>query len=529
MNSNDSISQKRKSNTPIFSLYGSDDEDDGGNGSFISDSEPKRVKADEVDGKTVTFFVGSNTSVESLTANFLLSVCAARKGEREEMQDRHVLIDSFQSQMMGNLMETQGVKGRFAFYALFDGHAGEHAAEYCAKNFVLKFVDVSKKYVNQYFDVTLFEKFIKKIFIETYKSIDDDFLTLAKKSKPTLRDGTTSTTILILNESIFCSNIGDSKAVICRYKPDKKEIMSLQLTVDHSPMIFEERMRIQKAGGSVKDGRVMGILEISRSIGDGQMKSHGVICTPDIKKLTIGLNDIFLILACDGLWKSFTSDSAINFILDCFKRRISLNSNEDETSLWSYICDEICADAIRRGCGDNVSVIIVLFMAFKSKIPIAEINRENIGIVWPQLLNSIQQADIVAIDLEFSGLGDASNKQSFSDRYKAAKETVKTRTILSMGIATFKRKQSNNSRNISYKCKIFDILSLESKPFVADPEAFVFLSSHGFDFNRLFSHGIRYTKSANGRENIFKSLFEEILASGVSLAFHNGFNVILFI
>ena len=36
-------------------------------------------------------------------------------------------------------------KGRFAFYALFDGHAGEHAADYCEKNFVLKFVEVSRK------------------------------------------------------------------------------------------------------------------------------------------------------------------------------------------------------------------------------------------------------------------------------------------------------------------------------------------------------------------------------------------------
>nr|CAD2167689.1 unnamed protein product [Meloidogyne enterolobii] len=168
-------------------------------------------------------------------------------------------------------------------------------------------------------------------------------------------------------------------------------------------------------------------------------------------------------------------------------------------------------------------------MAFNSKIPIAEINKENINKVWPQLLSAIQQAHIVAIDLEFSGLGDSSNKKAFSDRYRIAKETVKSRTILSLGIATFQRRQTKNPLNISYKCKIFDLLSLESKPFVADPEAFVFLSSHGFDFNRLFSHGIRYTKAANARENIFKSLFEEILASGVSLAVHNGLNDLLFI
>lgn len=33
-----------------------------------------------------------------------------------------------------------------------------------------------------------------------------------------------------------------------------------------------------------RDGRVMGVLEVSRSIGDGQYKKLGVTCTPDVKK-----------------------------------------------------------------------------------------------------------------------------------------------------------------------------------------------------------------------------------------------------
>jgi serine/threonine protein phosphatase PrpC len=34
---------------------------------------------------------------------------------------------------------------RLAFYALFDGHAGKKAADYCAENFVPNFVEVCKK------------------------------------------------------------------------------------------------------------------------------------------------------------------------------------------------------------------------------------------------------------------------------------------------------------------------------------------------------------------------------------------------
>lgn len=41
------------------------------------------------------------------------------------------------------------------------------------------------------------------------------------------------------------------QAVVCRSK-SPGTFLPLQLTVDHSPIHFEERMRIQKAGGNVK-------------------------------------------------------------------------------------------------------------------------------------------------------------------------------------------------------------------------------------------------------------------------------------
>lgn len=39
---------------------------------------------------------------------------------------------------------------------------------------------------------------------------------------------------------------------------------------------------------------MLGILEVSRSIGDFQYKAHGVICTPDLKKLTLTDDDWFV-------------------------------------------------------------------------------------------------------------------------------------------------------------------------------------------------------------------------------------------
>ncbi|KAH7723124.1 protein phosphatase 2C containing protein [Aphelenchoides avenae] len=281
----------------------------------------------------------------------LIAVAVGRKGEREEQEDRHVVRETF----------PVGVDiKRSAFFALFDGHGGKQASEYCTKHFPDRLAEACAKYATPSRDLEALQKSIKKLFTETYKTVDDEFLKEAKKVRPPLKDGTTATTVLLLNDVLYCANIGDSKAVVCRNKEDGS-CVAMQISVDHSPINYDERVRIQKAGGTVKDGRVLGILEVSRSIGDGQFKAHGVISTPDVKKLTLTSNDKFLLLACDGLWKVFSGEAAINFILNKSKA-MDNEAFADGTEKWTKVADELTAEAVRRGCGDNVSVVLVVFV-----------------------------------------------------------------------------------------------------------------------------------------------------------------------
>jgi protein phosphatase 1G len=66
-------------------------------------------------------------------------------------------------------------------------------------------------------------------------------------------------------------NAGDSRAVLAKKVGDK--VVAIDMSVDHKPDNFEERARIEKAGGFVEDNRVKGILNLSRSLGDLEYKS----------------------------------------------------------------------------------------------------------------------------------------------------------------------------------------------------------------------------------------------------------------
>lgn len=133
------------------------------------------------------------------------------------------------------------------------------------------------------------------------------------------------------------------------------------MSFDHKPEDQIEFDRIQKAGGRVTlDGRVNGGLNLSRAIGDHgykMVRSVGAVvllldfinvlpfqnkklppeeqmisALPDIKKITIGPEDEFMVLACDGIWNFMTSDDVVEFV----QERIA-----DPTKKLSEICEEV--------------------------------------------------------------------------------------------------------------------------------------------------------------------------------------------
>jgi serine/threonine protein phosphatase PrpC len=77
---------------------------------------------------------------------------------------------------------------------------------------------------------------------------------------------------LITKDKIICANSGDSRAVI-----GLKNGKLIELSYDHKPDNDGELKRVKAGGGFVEDGRVQGVIAVSRAIGDWEYKEPSLL------------------------------------------------------------------------------------------------------------------------------------------------------------------------------------------------------------------------------------------------------------
>ncbi|ORY39205.1 phosphatase 2C-domain-containing protein [Leucosporidium creatinivorum] len=109
--------------------------------------------------------------------------------------------------------------------------------------------------------------------------------------------------------TLYTANVGDARAVLSRGGK------AVRLTYDHKGSDAKEAKRITDAGGFVMNNRVNGVLAVTRSLGDSSMKEF-VVGSPYTTETTLGPDDDFLIVACDGLWDVCQDQEAVNIIKD---------------------------------------------------------------------------------------------------------------------------------------------------------------------------------------------------------------------
>lgn len=130
--------------------------------------------------------------------------------------------------------------------------------------------------------------------------------------------GCTATTVLITPTEIICANAGDSRTVMSKNKT------CVELSQDHKPEDPAEQKRIYAAKGFVEDGRVNGMLALSRALGDFEYKNNtmckpkdqAVTAQPDFKIVPMTADSEFVVLACDGIWDVMTSQDVVKYCHD---------------------------------------------------------------------------------------------------------------------------------------------------------------------------------------------------------------------
>lgn len=290
--------------------------------------------------------------------------CCSIQGWRQSMEDAHVCTSSF------------GNEAGVSFFAVFDGHCGAQVARFCGRHVVEEILS-TKAYKEKHYAEAMRQSFLgldERMLADWPSSVISpggkypaDPSSEVKPVEPYAyaprNPGCTALACFIEEHRLHLANAGDSRAVLCR------DGVAVELTVDHGTSVETERTRIEKAGGYIANGRVNGMLQPTRSLGDFFFKNRQsltaeeqqVTANAETFSFNIGPGDEFVVLACDGVWDKWTSQQVVDFI----RKRMTEACDAMKAPLSGIagkLLDELVSPEVFSedggGC-DNMSCIIV--------------------------------------------------------------------------------------------------------------------------------------------------------------------------
>ncbi|OEL24317.1 putative protein phosphatase 2C 49 [Dichanthelium oligosanthes] len=256
------------------------------------------------------------------------SVC----GLRREMEDAVSIRPDFLHGGSGGGGGASSSFGKHHFFGVFDGHGCCHVARMCQDRMHELVADEYSKAGSSGKGATwaAAEPAWKEVMEKGFARMDDEAASWAasrsdgnalacrcelQKPKRCDHAGSTAVVAVVGPTSVVVASAGDSRAVLSRGG------VPVPLSVDHKPDRPDELERIEAAGGRVIfwDGaRVLGVLAMSRAIGDGYLKPF-VTAEPDVTVTERTDEDECLILASDGLWDVVTNEMACDVVRACFR------------------------------------------------------------------------------------------------------------------------------------------------------------------------------------------------------------------
>lgn len=286
--------------------------------------------------------------------NFSSEPVVEKETERDHNDTFNVAVSSCQGWRMSqednhSLMLDLPGDHKAAFFAVYDGHGSARVSKHASEGLWRHLVE------NEMYIKGNFEEALQKSFLTFDREVNESYNAQLA--------GTTAVCLLVVNNTIYCANIGDSRGVAsvnCECVP---------LSHDHKPENPQELKRILAAGGYVLGNRVNGNLALSRAFGDFHYKGNEqlppeqqiVSPYPDVKKLELNGDLDFLVLACDGIWDVLSSEEVIEFVITRLEQSM-------EPGL---ICEQLTTRCLATdyelviGC-DNMTVLLVCYTRGRS-------------------------------------------------------------------------------------------------------------------------------------------------------------------
>ncbi|QPG93943.1 hypothetical protein C2857_003719 [Epichloe festucae Fl1] len=321
---------------------------------------------------------------------------------RRTMEDTHAFLYNFIATPSANadaLTKSKPEKGASegtgkemvesdnGYFAIFDGHAGTFAADWCGKKLHLILEDTIRKNPNMPIPELLDQTFtsvdaqLEKLPLknsgctaaiallrwEDRISTDKPAPTIPNKLPPKSNEASTadkdktvaasppvrtpSTSSLdaathtkrkastVRQRILYTANVGDARIILCRGGK------ALRLSYDHKGSDENEGKRIANAGGLILNNRVNGVLAVTRALGDAYMKD--LVTGHPYTTETVIQHDLdeFIIIACDGLWDVCSDQDAVDLVREV----------QDPITASKQLVDH----ALSRFSTDNLSCMIV--------------------------------------------------------------------------------------------------------------------------------------------------------------------------
>lgn len=196
--------------------------------------------------------------------------------------------------------------GLLEYYAIFDGHGCSFPT---AEQNEIHVVNYCEKYLHQ------------RLQSDNLDTIKDTFVNFNNEMMSKgLRYGTCCTIVLLDREKkiLYQINLGDSRSYILNKSND-----NFLVTEDHNCRSEKERQRISDAGGFILNNKVNGILSVTRSFGDYDLKDV-ISVIPDIKVINIEDYDVVL-LTSDAPFEKIYGSVFIKKFLSLYNSDADLN------------------------------------------------------------------------------------------------------------------------------------------------------------------------------------------------------------